>query len=157
MLVMSDLAFGKTYELAAAAIYVAKRWPGAQLVEAPTYADLDWLVVKPQEKGPNKLISFLEVKTRRIHSKKYNSTIVAYRKHDAARLAKAFFKVGSVCLILFTNDVATFDLHDIPDGKQIIGRYDRPGKGVVHALYHHHRFDWHPELLDPILACAKAL
>lgn len=153
----SELAFGKTYERVAAEAYVEKRWPGAQLIESPAYADLDWQVVRPRESQPPLLLAWLEVKTRRIDSKKYEDTIVAYRKHDAARFGRAFFKVPTVCLVLFTDTVATFDLHDAPDGKREIGRYDRPGGAIPHALYLHSRFEWHPELLEPILERANAV
>lgn len=157
MSLKEELLFGKRFEYVAAEAYVAKRWPGAQLVEAPAYSDLDFAVIKPQESGPPVLAAFLEVKTRRIDSAKYDSTIVAWRKYDAARFGRAFFKVPTVCLVVFTDAVATFDLHDLPDGKQKIGRFDRPGTEVDHALYLHSRFEWHPELLEPILERANAV
>lgn len=152
----AELQFGKQYERIAAEVFIAKRWPSAKLVEAPAYSDVDWFVVEPQAGGPDKLIALLEVKTRRIDSKKYDSTIVAARKHDAARYAKAFFKVPTVCLVLFTDAVATFDLHEAPDGRQIIGRGDRPGSQMLHALYLHSRFEYHNELLEPILGRVAA-
>lgn len=152
----TELAWGKKFEYVAAEAYAAKRWPVAQLVEAPAYSDLDFAVIKPQESGPPVLAAFLEVKTRRIDSAKYDSTIVAWRKHDAARFGRTFFKVPTVCLVVFTDAVATFDLHDLPDGKQKIGRYDRPGPEVEHALYLHTRFEYHNELLEGIFERANA-
>ncbi len=151
MRLIEELAFGKTYERAAAEVYVEKRWPGAQIIESPTYADLDWQVVQPRKEAPPLLLAWLEVKTRRIGSKQYEDTIVAYRKHDAARFGLVFFKVPTVCLVIFADTVATFDLHEAPDSKREIGRYDRPGVSILHALYLHSRFEWHPELLEPIM------
>lgn len=149
--VLAELAFGKVYERVAAEHYAAKRWPGAQLAECAAYADIDFVVTS----STGKFLGFIETKARRISSTRYESTIVAYRKHDAARYGKYYFKVPTVCLVLFTDAVATFNLHEDPDGAETITRHDR-GTSAPHALYAHSRFEWHNELLEPIAVAVRA-
>lgn len=146
----ADLQFGKRYEQVAAEELVAKLWPGHQLVEMHTFSDIDFGVVLPQEGAPPKMVALLEVKTRRISIEQYDSTLVAFRKHDAGRWAKVFLKLPTVCLVVFTDAAATFDLAQAPDAKENIVRGDRGGAGVEHALYAHSRFGRHDELLEAI-------
>lgn len=146
----SELAFGKVWERIAAEEYARKRWPTAQIIQNPAYADIDWLVVAPKGDEPA-LVAALEIKARRIDSKRYESAIVAFRKHDAARFMRTFFKVPTVCLVLYTDTVATFSLAETPAGKELVTRFDRE-KGVEHALYLHSAFEWHPDVYEAIQA-----
>src|SRR5687767_1527186 len=102
MNVKTDLRFGKLYELAAAQLCAEQLWPGSTVAACPTYADIDF-VVTVAEKG---LVAFLEIKTRRVDSAKYDSTIVHVNKHHAGRWGKTFFKVPTVCLVVFTDNAA---------------------------------------------------
>src|SRR5262245_2696781 len=94
----AEIAYGKLYERPAAEVFARKQWPGCQVVPAGRFADLDFLILAPPEgipngKGgfknqPNEFIAFLEVKKRRKVSASWDSTIVAIRKHHAARWGK---------------------------------------------------------------------
>ncbi len=100
-----------------------------------------------------KLAAFLEIKTRRIASDAYESTILATRKHHAARWGKEYWKVKTVALVLFSDRLATFGLQEKPDAEELIGRRDRPNAPAVpHVLYNHSRFEWHDDLFVAIRA-----
>lgn len=142
-----ELAFGKVYERVAAEKYAAQVWPDALVVSCNTFADIDFVVIDPQ-KG---LVGFVEVKTRKIASTKYNSTIVSLRKHHAGRYAPEYFKVPVMCVVLFTDTAAVFNLKEKPDLIGPITRWDRD-KAVDHAHFNHDRLTWLPELHAEILA-----
>jgi hypothetical protein len=152
-----EVAFGKIFEKRTAEAVAAKLWPGCRLVAAHGWADIDFLVVgEDADSGDLKHIAFLEVKARRIPITRYESTIVSMRKHHAGRWGKEFYKVPTICIVLFTDALATFDLHATPDGKENITRHDNPGVTVEHALYLHKRFERHDELLEGIHAAIEA-
>lgn len=140
-----ELQFGKRYERAAAAAFVAEQFGvGHSLIECPAFADIDWMV--QDDKGM--LAAFVEVKTRRVSSTKYASTIVSKRKTDAGRYGKFYFKVPSYAVVVFTDNFGVFKLHEQPDGFEPITRYDRPGVEVEHAVFKHERLEWYPHLLE---------
>jgi hypothetical protein len=141
-----ELAFGKVYEEVAARKYAATVWPGALVAPCNTFADIDFVVVDPA-KG---LVGFIEVKTRKIPSTKYDSTIVSLRKHHAGRWGREFFKVPTMCVVLFTDTCGVFDLKETPDLIAPITRWDR-GKPIDHAHYNHSRLTWLPELHTEVL------
>lgn len=144
---MAELAFGKAFERVAAEKYAAQTWPGSVIAPCPTYADVDFVAISPL----TGLLGFIEVKTRRIPSTKYDSTIVSLRKHHTGRYAKEFLKVPTPCVVIFTDTLGVFDLRLVPDTIAPIGRWDRPGKEVDHAHYLHSRLVWMPELHAEIL------
>lgn len=158
----AEVAYGKLYEEPAAREYAQMKWPGAEVKPAGRFADIDFLVFAgpegiPNERGglkhqPGEFIAFLEVKKRRKVSTSWTSTIVHVNKHHAARWGKKFFKVPTVCLVMFPDTVGVFDLHEEPDGEENIERWDRAGVSVPHAVYNYTRMTWHPELLATILA-----
>lgn len=150
--IRAELAFGKVYERIGAEVVAEKLWPGCTLVATQGFADIDFIVGMPQPDGSLRHIAFLETKARRCSITQYDSTIVAERKHTAARWGREFYKVETVCLVLFIDGVATFPLHTPPDKVDIVVRHDRPGRNKMqHAFYLHSRFSRHDELL-PIIA-----
>lgn len=149
--IKAELAFGKVYERIAAEVVAAKLWPGCTLIATQSFADIDFIVAMPQPDGTLKHIAFLETKARRCSITQYESTIVAERKHTAGRYGREFYKVPTVCLVLFTDGVATFNLHLAPDKVENVTRHDRPGqRGMQHAFYMHDKFERHDELLEEI-------
>ena len=150
--IKAELAFGKVYERIGAEVVAEKLWPGCRLIATQGFADIDFIVAMPQDDGSLKHIAFLETKARRISIDAYDSTIVAERKYTAGRWGREFYKVETVCLVLFTDGVATFPLHTPPDKVDTVVRRDRPGQNKMqHAFYLHTRFTRHDELL-PIIA-----
>lgn len=159
--VWGEIAFGKVSEEPAARAYVEKRWPGALVAATNQFADLDWQVLAPAEglfdaagkqtARPYEIIAWLEVKSRRCGVNQYPSTIVAHRKHHAARYGKEFFKVSSVAIVLFTDAYTTFNLAEKPDSVENVTRRDRPGVTVEHAFYLHSRLEKHDDLFQRTL------
>lgn len=141
----ADLAFGKTYERPLAEALAARLWPGSVVIEAAEYSDIDWMVAVE-----GKLVAAVEVKARRIESTKYEDTLVAWAKYDAARGLRKHFKVRTACLVAFSDRAGFFWLDELPNGRRQIVRRDRPGSPPVeHALYLHERFTWVDGLLLP--------
>jgi hypothetical protein len=159
--VRAEIAFGKVSEEPAARAYVEKRWPGAIVAATNQFADLDWQVLAPAEglfdadgkqiARPFEIIAWLEVKSRRCGVDQYPSTIVAVRKHHAARYGREFFKVQSVAIVLFTDAYTTFNLGEEPDSIEDVSRRDRPGVSVKHAFFLHTRLERHPDLYQRTL------
>lgn len=152
MTITAELAYGKRYEAIAAKIYAEKTWPGCIVAPCPAYADVDFTIIDPI-KG---LLAFLEVKTRRITSEKYESTIVSLRKHHSGRYGLTFFKVKTPCLVLFADTLGVFELSETPDSIAPITRWERGGEGVDHAHYAHSRLTWLPELHQEIMTAVGA-
>jgi hypothetical protein len=141
-----ELAFGKVYERVAAEQYAALTWPGAIVAPCNTFADIDFIVVDPA-KG---LVGFVEIKTRKIASTKYDSTIVSMRKHEAGRYGQHYFKVPTMCVVVFTDNAGVFDLKLTPDLVAPITRWDRD-KPVPHAHYNHDKLVWMPNLFAAVM------
>lgn len=162
----ADVAYGKLYEEPIAREFAEMRWPGSEVRPAGRFADIDFLVFAGPEGVPNgrggfkhqpgEFIAFLEIKKRRKVAGSWNSTIVHENKHHAARWGKKFFKVPSVCVVMFPDTLGYFDLHEEPDGLENIERWDRQGVSVPHAVYNYTRMTWHPDLLETILARVAA-
>jgi hypothetical protein len=134
----ADLDFGKAYERRGAELLAEKLWPGATVIEAAQYSDIDWMVALN-----GKLVGAIEVKARRVESTRYEDTLVAWRKYDAAKALKTFFKVRTACLIIFTDRAGYFWLDEMPNGRRQIVRKDRPSEPPVeHGLYLHDRLTW---------------
>ncbi len=162
----TDLAYGKVYEEPAARVFAQKQWPGSEIRPAGRFADIDFLVFAGPEgvsngKGglkhlPGEFIAFLEIKKRRKVAASWPSTIVHINKHHAARWGKKYFKVPTVCLVLFTDTAGYFNLHELPDSEEDIERWDRPGQSVPHACYLYSRMTWDTELLPAVMAAIAA-
>ena len=105
---------------------------------------------------PGEFIAFLEIKKRRKVAASWPSTIVHINKHHAARWGKKYFKVPTVCLVLFTDTAGYFNLHELPDSEEDIERWDRPGQSVPHACYLYSRMTWDTELLPAVMAAIAA-
>ena len=128
--IASDIVYGKSFELPVARLVAEALWPGSIAVELPTFSDLDTGIVLS-----GKLVAFVEVKSRRTSFAKYPTTLVALRKHEAAKHAKADLKLPTACVVVFTDAVGVFDLCTPPDDVVEVTRHDRPGKAVTHAAY----------------------
>lgn len=143
----TDLEFGKRYERQGAEALASHLWPGAVVIEAAMYSDIDWMVAVE-----GKLVAAVEVKARRIESTKYEDTLVAWAKYDAAKGLRKHFKVRTACLIIFSDRAGYFWLDEMPNGRRQIARKDRPGSAPVeHGLYLHERFTWVDGLTLPTL------
>lgn len=137
-----DYGFGKQYERKAAEAVVALRWPGARVAEMPTFSDIDWLVLGKDDA----VLGLVEVKARRIASTAYRDTLVAWRKHTAAKCLKEHLKVATLCVVVFTDTIAAFDLCETPAGKMTLD-VRGTGRQIEHCLYLHSTFTFYPELL----------
>lgn len=151
---LSELQFGKQYEYEAGRRVAERLWPGSSVVEAQPYADLDFAVTLPGT--PPRWVGLIEVKARRMSVHQYESTIVSWRKYQAALAAREYFKVATYAVIVFTDALAVLDLTVTPDTRETIYRRDRPGVGVEHAVYKHSRFVYHNDLLIPLLEVVRA-
>lgn len=147
-----DGAFGAIYERIVAEVAAEHLWPSSYVVCCSTFSDLDFMAVlasaTPGE--PGKLVGCLEVKARRVLSTRYVSTIISERKVIAARALRAYLKAPSHCAILFTDTLALFSLALPADAVELIGRPDRGGTGVPHAVYAHSRLTFYPTLFEEV-------
>src|SRR5262245_37379349 len=121
MSIQEELLFGKRYEEVAARLYAAQTWPNCDIGPCPAFADVDFVVTCPK-KG---LVALLEIKSRRVSSTAFTSTIVSLRKHHTGRYAWEFLKVPTIAIVVFTDTTATFSLRETPDKVAPIYRQGR--------------------------------
>lgn len=142
---LAELNDGTKWEIPAGEALARKLWPGATVVQNPPYSEIDLGVVLD-----GVLVAQLEVKRRYQNIEKYDTTMVVWTKHDVGRFYRKYFKAPVLCLLVFDNAVASFDLGSRPDGKETKGRHDRPGSEREYAMYAVAKMERHDELLPEI-------
>jgi hypothetical protein len=148
-----DFAFGKRRERLVAAAFAEKIWPGSIIADLPAYSHLDFAVIQQSEDDRWQTVALLEVKTRRVSSTRYDTTIVASRKTAVAQSVKEGLKLPVGCLVLFADGkLASFDLTQPPDSETTLLAKERSGRPVRHNEYSHARFTYHNELVEQINA-----
>lgn len=156
---ISDIVFGKAVEQPAAEIVVEALWPGAKIAPTNDFADVDFAVLAPEggaevngkKYKSNEFIALVEVKRRAKVSSNWTSTIVSLRKHHTARYAKEFFRIPTICVIVFPDKTGYFDLCKDPDRERELQRWDRQGPLVPHAEYDYEKMTWRDDLHKKII------
>lgn len=149
----AELARGKIYEELVARTIAEAIWPGSEVAESPAYADIDFAVFTPNRR----FLGLLEVKSRRVDSRRFDTTIVSRRKYDAALYAQRYLKVKTACVVYFTDNLGFFWLNEPPDGYNEILRGDRGTAAVPHVFYKVDRLQFFPELFERVKSRAGVL
>ncbi len=146
----SQLQDGEKWELPSAEALATVLWPEATIVKNPQCSEIDLAVLQN-----GTVVAQLEVKRRYQSIQKYDTTMVVWSKHDVGRFYKKYFKAPVLCLLVFDDAVAVFSLSGVPDGKEMKGRWDRPGSERLYALYKVEAMDRYDYLLPGIKAATQ--
>lgn len=136
---------GLALERPAGEAFLRKMFPNCRLVRMPKQSAIDWMVISDDDR----LICYLEIKARRVSAATYPSTIVTWSKYEAARDLKRINRVPSFCVVVYQDNVGSFELTAPPSRKTPIYRRDR-GTSADHAEWDNDKLTYHPELLSSI-------
>ena len=125
-----DIAFGKEQEG-----WIAREWckhvytqTSTALCGLPEMSALDWVVIDNKN---GKVLTFLEIKARRISSSQYDSVLVPMTKIEAAKAIRETLLVPSFIVVKYTDTLLAINLAQQYDHVRYIERRDRPDKKPI--------------------------